>query len=107
MARSFTVPGLLDSKGRSTARARVRVRRTDTHVWLDEVQYTDEYGQCTFTTLPEGVGCVFLAQWGTNSRWFDSRILSVSEGGTGSGDPDDAIDNLEIDKAAIMYAIVF
>ena len=103
--RTFTVPDLLDAKGRATARARVIARRIDTHAWLDEEQTTDEYGQCTFTTLPTDVTCVLLAQWGTESRWFVAPVLSVEEGGTGGSDTGTAIENLEIKDAAIKWAI--
>ena len=103
--RTFTVPDLLDDKGRAIDRARVRARRIDTHAWLDEEQYTDENGQCTFTTLPTDVTCVFLAQWGNEARWFFSHIVSVEEGGTGASDADTALDNLEVREAAILWAI--
>ena len=104
--RTFVVPDLLDDKGRATARARVQVRRCDTHVWMDEIQYTDEYGACTFTTLPTDVTCVFLAQYGDESRWFFSHILSIEEGGTGASDTDTALENLEVKPAAIKWAVV-
>ena len=104
--RTFTVPDLLDDKGRAIARARVKARRIDTHVWLAEEQFTDEYGQCTFTTLPTDVTCVFIAQWGDESRWFFSHIVSVEEGGTGGSDPETALDNLEVGEAAILWAVV-
>ena len=104
--RTFTVPDLLDEKGRAIARARVIARRCDTHVFLDEEQYTDEYGACTFTTLPEDVTCVFLAQWADEARWFFSHILAVDEGGTGTSDPETALDNLEVREAAILWAVV-
>ena len=104
--RSFTVPDLLDDKGRATARARVIARRCDTHAFLDEIQRTDEYGACTFTTLPTDVTCVFLAQYGDEARWFFSHIVSVEEGGTGSSDAETALDNLEVREAAILWAIV-
>jgi len=104
--RTFTVPDLLDDKGRATARARVRAWRIDTHA-LVETETTDEYGNCTFEDLPEDVTCVLLAQWGTNARWFCAPVLSVSEGGTGASTADDALDNLEVREAAILWAIVF
>ena len=105
--RTFTVPDLLDSKGRAIARARVQAWRTDTHALIDETQYTDEYGQCTFTTLPEDVTCVLLAQWGTEAIWLFAPVLSVDEGGTGSSDASTALDNLEVREAAILWSIIF
>ena len=105
--RTFTVPDLLDDKGRAIARARVQAWRTDTHALIDEVQYTDEYGQCTFTTLPEDVTCVLLAQYGTEAIWLFAPVLSVSEGGTGSSTAEEAIENLEIPEEGILWAIVF
>jgi len=104
--RTFTVPDLLDSKGRAIARARVQAWRTDTHALIDETQYTDEYGQCTFTTLPEDVTCVLLAQYGTKGIWLFAPVLSVEEGGTGSSDPDTALENLEIVEEGMLWAIV-
>ena len=105
--RTFVVPDLLDSQGRAVARARVTARRTDTHVLVDETQYTDEYGQCTFSTLPEDVTCVLLAQWGTDAQWFFAPVLSIDEGGTGSSDASTALDNLEVREAAILWSIIF
>lgn len=104
--RTFTVPDLLDAKGRATARARVRAWRIDTHA-LVETETTDEYGQCTFDDLPTDVTCVLLAQWGSNkSRWFFAPVLSIEEGGTGASDAETAIENLEVKEAAILWAIV-
>jgi hypothetical protein len=110
MSRSFTVPDLFDNHSRPPVKAKIEARRCDTHTFVEE-QTTDEYGQATFSSLPEEIDVAFSALWGGHvgygkDRWFFSHIVSVSEGGTGAGTAEGARENLGIDEAAMLWAIV-
>ena len=61
--RSFTIPDILDHKGRPVKNARVQAFRVDTHKFVEE-ELTDEYGSATFDELPNEVDVVFTPTWG-------------------------------------------
>lgn len=61
--RSFTIPDILDHKGRPVKNARVQAFRVDTHTFVEE-ELTDEYGSATFDELPNDVDVVFTPTWG-------------------------------------------
>jgi len=61
--RCFTVPDILDHKGRSIKNARVQAYRMDTHAFIEE-ETTDEYGSATFDELPNDVDVIFTPTWG-------------------------------------------
>lgn len=61
--RSYTIPDILDHKGRPLKNARVRAYRVDTHVFIEE-EHTDEYGSATFDELPNDVDVIFTPTWG-------------------------------------------
>jgi len=61
--RSFTIPDILDHKGRPVKNARVQAFRVDTHKFVEE-ELTDEYGSATFDELPNDVDVVFTPTWG-------------------------------------------
>jgi len=77
--RTFTITNLKDEKGRIVKGATCKGYRGDTHDWV-ETQYTDGYGNATFTDFPEGVDINVFATWGgitaaKNSRWYLSHAL--------------------------------
>ena len=61
--RSYTIPDILDHKGRPVKNARVQASRVDTHTFVEE-ELTDEYGSATFDELPNDVDVVFTPTWG-------------------------------------------
>ena len=61
--RSFTMPDILDQKGRPIKNARVEAYRMDTHAWV-ETEYTDDNGSATFDDLPSDVDVIFTPTWG-------------------------------------------
>ena len=65
--RSFTIPDVLDHRGRAIKNARVQAFRVDTHEFVEE-ETTDEYGSATFDELPNDVDVVFYVTWGGNSH---------------------------------------
>ena len=108
MARSYTIPDLFDAHGRVPRGARVRAFRTDTHAFVEEA-LIDEDGQATFTTLPEDVDVSFHTIWGgttarKSNQWFFSRVIQVSEGGTGSSNAATARANLGLEIGADVQA---
>jgi len=65
--RSFTIPDILDHRGRAIKNARVQAFRVDTHEFV-ETEFTDEYGSATFDELPNDVDVVFYVTWGGNAH---------------------------------------
>ena len=109
--RSLTTPDLLESRSRTARRVRMTARRCDTHV-DEETQYTDSNGQAAFTALTTEVDHVFWAAWGGVTgtgkyQWFPIRFMGIQDGGTGASTAEDALDNLGVHGAAILWALVF
>jgi phage-related protein len=109
--RSLTTPDLLEQKSRPARRTRMRAYRCDTHA-LEETQTTDSNGQAAFTTLTTEVDHVFWANWsgitdGRKYQWFPIRFMEIEDGGTGASTAPDALDNLGVHGAAIVWALVF
>jgi len=110
MARSYTIPDLYDAHGRVPRGARVRAYRCDTHAFVEEA-LVDANGQATFSSLPEDVDVSFHTLWGgttarRDNQWFFSRVIQVSEGGTGASDADTARTNLGVASDGTRWAFI-
>ena len=108
--RTLTTPDLYDDRGRSPVGSRMRAYRCDTHVFVEE-QNLDDNGQATFTSLPTGTDTVYHTVWGGKVgygkyQWFPIRFMQITDGGTGGTTPEEARENLGIDGACMLWAIV-
>ncbi len=72
MARSFTIPKLIDEDGLTVINAWCRAFRGDTHA-LVETQFSDSAGTVSFTALPDNIDCYIISMWGNNTKWFYSE----------------------------------
>jgi hypothetical protein len=110
--RALTTPDLYDARGRVPRRAKMTAHRCDTHTFVEE-QEVNANGQASFTAIPTDTDTVYHAMWGGISgkdgkhQWFPIRFMQITDGGTGASTAEDALDNLGVHAAAILWALVF
>ena len=106
----YTTPDIYDWKGRVAKGARAQAYRTDTDA-LVETQTINQYGNATFTALPNDVDIRFIVNWGGTaqthkSRTFTRRVEGVTDGGTGSSLAPTARDNLGVGATVSIWSLI-
>jgi len=98
--RTLPIGPIFDPKGRIPKGARVRAIRADTGAVITASETTlDANGKSTITGLPNDVAVSVQINWGGSASgdnwvWLDSRIIGITEGGTGASDAPNARSSL-------------